>query len=354
MRSVDSFTLLLVAGLLPAQTARPSESVPPTPAQRAARCARELELPEKRRAAIGELLPLGPAAIDALLMQARHPDLAIAHVALQTLAELSHDALPAVPKLQQLAAGKDAHARAAAWALARLPHRGTFLVPSMEEGVVRELDADGKEIWKSGNVGKPWSATRLADDHLLVADIGGGACEYDAAGAKVWESNGKRVYTAERLVDGNTLCTDYGRQMVVEVDARGDEVWSYQVQALFAHRLPHGTTFSGNFNNGSLFELAGNGDVLWKIDGKPNTYAAQLLPDGRVLSQSQNGREAEVRDRSGKQLRTVPTLDNCTGILLLPDGSIQCGQKWVRRCNADGSERWKVAIAGWVGHVTLR
>ena len=346
--------LLVVCTGLPAQVAS-SPQPSPSPAQRATRLARELELPERRHAAIDGLLVIGAPAVDALVAQASHPDLAIAQVALQVLAELGHDGLAAVPKLQQLAGTRDAHARAAGWALARLPHRGTFLVPSMADGVVREFDADGKLIWTSGQVGKPWSATVLASGHLLVADLDGGAREYDASGKMVWEWAGKNVYTAERLIDGNTLCAEFGQKRVVEIDARGEIVWTHgSVLAISARRLPDGTTFLVDYGARRLLEVGRDGGESWSLDSTANVYAAQRLRDGSVLYGGRKAGPATLRDRQGEVLRTVPTREQGSAILLLPDGTIQCGEGYVRRCNADGSERWLVAIGGWVGHVTPR
>jgi hypothetical protein len=343
---------VLSAGLLPGQT-RPEPT--PESEQRAARLARELELRERRTAAVAGLCELGAPALEPLLEQLRHPDPAIARIAAMVLAEFGHDALPIVPKLQQLATSKEASAAIASWVLARLPHRGTFLVPSMEEGVVRELDGDGKEIWKSGPVGKPWSASMLADGHLLVADTTGAAREYDAAGKVVWEWTGETCYTAERLADGNTLLAELGNKRVVEVDPKGEVVWQVeQCSPLFARRLADGSTFYFNYYRGTLHEVDRAGVETWSLDGISRTYCVRRLRDGTLLHRQQDVEKAKQRDRKGVELRTLPTLGAGTDIALLPDGSIQCGQGYVRRCDATGKELWKVAIGGWVGHVTLR
>src|SRR5688572_9406901 len=196
--------VLAVCLLAAAATAQqPVKAAPP--AQQAQRFARELELPEKRTAAVDALLLLGADAVPALLQQAEHPDLATARTALQVLAALSHDGLAAVPKLRELGKGDGAHAQAAAWALARLPHRGTFLVPLMTSGAVVEIDAGGKEIWRSAQVAQPWTASILANGSLLVAEVGGGVREYDADGKRTAEFGTGNTYAAERLIDGNTL-----------------------------------------------------------------------------------------------------------------------------------------------------
>lgn len=354
MRRAAVLGFLLVASALLGQ--RPATDLAkPATAPTPARLTRELELPARRRAAIDGLLRAGAPALEPLLLQARHPDLAVAHVALQVLAALEHDALPAVPKLQQMAVGDTPHARAAAWCLARLPVRGTFLVPSMEEGVVRELDAEGKEIGKIEKVGKVWSATRLASGNLLVADLDHGACEYDKDGKRVWEWQGKVVYTAERLIDGNTLCVEYGANRVVEVDPAGKEVWVHEKSTpMSAARLPFGTTLIGDYGSHSVSEVDRAGAVLWTIADQQSVYSVRWLRDGTVLLRNSNVANAKVQNPQGETLREVKTLEAGSDVVLLPDGSIQTGQHYVRRCAADGSERWQFKVGGWVGRVNLR
>ena len=354
MRRADVLGLLLVGATLPCQvivTDGQGPAAAPTPA----RLTRDLELPERRRAAIDGLLRAGTAAVEPLLVQARHPDLAVAHVALQVLAALEHDALPAVPKLQQMAVGDTPHARAAAWCLARLPVHGTFLVPSMEEGVVRELDAEGKEIWKMEKVGKVWSASRLASGNLLVADLENGACEYDKDGKQVWAWKGRVSYTAERLIDGNTLCVEYSGSRVVEVDPAGKEVWVHEkVTPMSATRLPYGTTLIGDYGNTTVSEVDRAGAMLWSIAEQQGVYSVRWLRDGTVLCRTSHAANARVLNQKGETLREVKTLDAGSDVVLLPDGSIQSGQNYARRCAADGSERWKVTFGGWGGRITLR
>lgn len=311
--------------------------------------ARQLELVAPRQQAVDGLLQIGAPAVPALLAQARHPDLAIARVALQVLAALEHGGLAAVPELEKLAARQDERAQAAAWALARLPRHGTFLVASTDEGVVREFDDTGREVWKREKLGRVWTASLLANGNLLVA--GQDAREYDPAGNVVWQSNG--ACSAERLVGGNTLVTSSGNRDVTEVDG-GEAAWSHATaRVLFATRLPCGTTLMSDLDAGRIFEVARDGQVTWEHDGFATPFVCRRLGDGTTLVLQQM-RHALIVDRSGKQIREIPVEEHVTDLVLLPDGTIECGKGYVRRCDAKGTERWRVSLKGYPGRITLR
>ena len=345
--------LSLLACAAPAQD---RTQPPATPAVASQRFARQLELPERRREAAAALLQLGAASVPALLDEAKHPELGVAYTAFEVLAALEHEGLAAVPTLRERAKGNDVHAKAAAWALARLPHRGTFLVPSMEEGVVREFDAEGKEIWKSPKLGQVWSACILANGNLLAAEIDGGAREYDDKGAVVWEHRMQGVYSAERLIDGNTLLCSYQEQRVLEVDAKGDEVWSQpKTAALHALRLPGGTTLITDCNRGRVFEVARDGRDLWQLEGLRTAYVSHRRRDGTTLVVQQHPGRATLFGKDGKPVAAELALaKEPADVVMLPDGWIECGRLYVRRCDARGKQLWEATTSGWCGRITLR
>ena len=344
--------VILLAGAVDAQVDKPAK--PPAADAAARRFSRELELPARRREAVAELLRLGGPAVRPLLDAARHPDLAVARTAFEVLAALEHEGLAAVPELERLAAGKDERAQAAAWALARLPRRGTFLVAVTHEGVVREFDDTGKEIWKREKIGDAWTASLLANGNLLVAGPDFGAREYDAASNVVWQSEQRTACGAERLVDGSTLVTCSAGNGLSEVDAGNREVWSHaNERVLFATRLPGGTTLMSDLAANRVFEVARDGRVAWERDGFVSPFLCRRVRDGTTLV-LQNSRPALVVDRSGKSVREIPVEASVSDLVLLPDGTVECGKGYVRRCDSKGAERWRVSIKGFPGRITLR
>jgi hypothetical protein len=352
MRTWAPIAMLLAEAVLSAQSS-PKDATSPE-VRTSQQLARQLELPARRGQAVDGLLRIGAPAVPALLAQARHPDLAIARVALQVLAALEHEGLAAVPELEQLAAGEGERAQAAAWALARLPRRGTFLVAVADEGVVREFDDTGVEIWKREKVGDVWTASLLANGNLLVAGQDFGAREYDAESNIVWQSEQRTACGAERLVDGNTLVICAGANGLTEVDAGNKEVWSHaNVPVLFATRLPGGTTLMSDRETHRVFEVARDGQVTWERGDFVLPFLCRRVRDGTTLV-LQNTRPALVVDRSGKQVREIPVEMSVSDLVLLPDGTIECGKGYVRRCDSKGTERWRVPIKGFPGRITLR
>lgn len=261
-----------------------------------------------------------------------------------------------MPALKELAKGKDLHAQAAAWTLARLPHRGTSLVPVMEEGVVLELDGQGKEIWRSPKVGNNvWVASFLANGHLLVAGIDGGAREYDAAGKVVWEFVQDITHTAERLIDGNTLVTSYRKRSVIELDAAGNETWSHQdIAALFATRLASGRTLIGDYQHCRLIEVDRAGALVWQLRDCGVNQSSHRHRDGGTWVVFPQENKVTKFDRDGRRLVELGLEHRSLDVLPLPDGSIQSGSGFVRRCDPRGRERWRVKVDGFAGRITLR
>ena len=352
MRTWAPSVMLLAGAMLSGQS--PQKDAESSEVRTSQQLARQLELAERRPQAADGLLQIGAPAVPALLAQARHPDLAVARVALQVLAALEHEGLAATPELEKLAAGKDERAQAAAWALARLPRHGTFLVACCDEDAAREFDDTGKEIWKREKVGNIWTASLLASGNLLVASQDFGAREYDAASNVVWQSEQKTACGAERLVDGNTLVTCSGDKGLTEVDAANKEVWSHpNTKVLFATRLPGGTTLMSDREANRVFEIACDGQVAWERDGFVLPFLCRRLRDGSTLV-LQNTRPALVVDRSGKQVREIPVEQGVSDLVLLPDGTIECGKGYVRRCDEKGAERWRVPLKGYPGRITLR
>lgn len=352
MRTWAPIAIVLAAAVLSGQSA-PKDAASPE-VRTSQQLARQLELPARRGQAVDGLLRIGAPAVPALLAQAQHPDLAVARVALQVLAALEHEGLAAVPDLEQLAAGEGERAQAAAWALARLPRRGTFLVAVADEGVVREFDDTGKEIWKREKVGDAWTASLLANGNLLVAGHHFGAREYDAASKVVWQSEQSSACGAERLVDGNTLVTCAGANGLTEVDAGNKEVWSHaNVPVLFATRLSGGTTLMSDREANRVFEVARDGQIAWERGDFVLPFLCRRVRDGTTLV-LQNTRPAVIVDRSGKQVREITVEAHVSDLVLLPDGTIECGKGYVRRCDSKGTERWRVSIKGFPGRITLR
>lgn len=137
---------------------------------------------------------------------------------------------------------------------------------------------------------------KLSNGHYLAAQEGDLAVrEYDGDGKVVWEYDaGKRLYSAIRLENGNTLLGMGDGHSVIEVDPTGKTVWSIGENELpgiqlawitMVERLPNGNTFIVNCHAGpenpQLIEVAPDKKVVWKF--KDFERFGNSLPVARVL-----------------------------------------------------------------------
>lgn len=355
-RASGSVAVTVVVALFAAHGVANAQGEEVSGRQRAWKLARELEIPARRAEAAAGLLALGAPAVEPLLAQARHPDLDVARTALQVLADLGPEGLGAVPALEKLAKGEDAHAAAAAWALARLPRHGTFLLSCMNAQQVVEIDGDGKTVWKSPKLGRGWSIEGLASGNLLLAEVDGNVREYDRDGKVVWEyTAAQRPYDAQRLIDGNTLIADFGNREVVEVDPKGEIVWRFEnVTAIAARRLSGGTTLITDYNGERIIEVDRAGEVVWELKGVRHSYGAERLRDGSTLVIQSQDRKVLRFDRDGEQVGELESDLQPSHALALPDGWLVCGQNFLRRMRADGTEVWQTSLEGWCGRIYRR
>ena len=154
-------------------------------------------------------------------------------------------------------------------------------------GRIIEVDAQGtlkKEIVLTLNHKNFHTDTRLArkleNGNYLVAHEGDKVVrEYNAQGTVVWDYLvGTKVYSAQRLADGNTLIGAGDGHRVVEVDQSGKTVWSVEEQDLpgitlawvtMVERLPDGNTFIVNCHAGpenpQLLEVTSAKKVVWSF-----------------------------------------------------------------------------------------
>ncbi|MBI2899553.1 MAG: PQQ-binding-like beta-propeller repeat protein [Planctomycetes bacterium] len=86
---------------------------------------------------------------------------------------------------------------------------------------VVEVDRQGNEVWRAQvDRLRPWRALRLDNGNTLISDYQRGmVIEIDAANREVWKKEGLvRPMAAVRLEDGNTLILEQGANRVVELD----------------------------------------------------------------------------------------------------------------------------------------
>jgi hypothetical protein len=143
-------------------------------------------------------------------------------------------------------------------------HRDTRLVRRLESGnylVCHEADATVREYDPTGKV--VWSYT---------IDLAGRP-ESPGHGP---EGHGTSLYSAYRLPSGNTLIGGGNNNRVIEVNAKGEVVWSVDQKELpgitlawvtMLHPLPNGNVIIGNCHAGpenpQLIEVTRGKEVVW-------------------------------------------------------------------------------------------
>lgn len=160
--------------------------------------------------------------------------------------------------------------------LARKLDNGHYLVCHEGDSTVREYDPVGKVVWS------------------YKLDLGG----RPAAGGH--EGHGTSVYGAVRLPNGNTLIAGGNNNRVLEVNPKGEIVWSVNHDELpgirlhwvtTLHVLPNGNIVIGNAHAGKdnpqLIEVTRDKKVVWTFkDWKTfgNDLVATQIPDLRGVN----------------------------------------------------------------------
>lgn len=180
---------------------------------------------------------------------------------------------------------------------------GSTMIAESGRGRIIEVAADGK-IVKTVPLKRDHPdahrdtrlVRKLANGHYLAAQEGDLAVrEYDPTGNVVWEyATGKRLYSAIRLANGNTLLGLGDGHSVVEVDRAGKTVWSIGEKELpgiqlawitMVERLPNGNTLIVNCHAGpenpQLLEVTPDKKVVWTF--KDFERFGNALPVARVL-----------------------------------------------------------------------
>jgi len=346
--------LLLLAIAVAAQAKAPTSPIE----RRARSLANQLELAERRAAAVEELLSLGADAVPALAARLGDPRPEIVQVVCQVLCALGTTASGALPQLTAAAASRDAAvvrmARMTEFAVRPtgltticdyegsrvvqvgaggaerelvkgvqasdaepLPD-GHLLLTLFQQQRVVELDADGKEVWSFAQLKSPVEATRLLDGNTLIADSGNQRfVEVDAAGRIVWEFKPDARHHCnhvERLPSGNTLVAMYPDQ-VLEVDRAGKVVWELKGLrgVCDADRLPNGNTLICLEEDKVVREVNKKGEVLWELKGVREPNDADRLPNGntlvatgiRVIEFTPDGRQLSVVTGGKRVLEVV-------------------------------------------------
>jgi HEAT repeats/PQQ-like domain len=200
---------------------------------------------------------------------------------------------------------------------------GRTMVILLDTGVIQEMDAKGTVVWQLKDIEFPLDAQYLPGDRVLMAEHGANrVTERDFKGEVKWKKEGVNgPLVAQRLPNGNTfISTD---QQIVEVDPRGEEVFTYRrpLETIRkASRLPNGDLIfvtSGQRLirlNSELKELCS-----FEADVRTNGGRIDVLPNGHTLVPLKDANKVVEYDAEGKQVWEC-TAEEPIAAVRLPNG----------------------------------
>jgi hypothetical protein len=231
---------------------------------------------------------------------------------------------------------------------------GYTLVVLLDLNKVQELDGNKKVRWEMTDLQFPLDVQYLAGDRLLVAEQQGGrVTERTLDGKVVWEHKMPEPIVAQRLPNGNTFIA--GRNGMVELDPKGTEVFSKNMQApneqiMRAHRLPNGDVayVVQHLNVGGAPEyihMDARGKELHRFPVNVATFGGriQVLPNGRVLVPEMYQNRVVEYDTDGKVVWEA-SVDQPIVATRLPNGNTLVTsmiQKKAIELDRDGHPVWE-------------
>jgi HEAT repeat protein len=181
---------------------------------------------------------------------------------------------------------------------------GRLLIPEQGANRVSERDQNGKILWER-HVPSAFYARRLRNGHTLLAGRFQ-VMEIDAQGKEVFTYNrpNETLLAVQRLRDGQTAFVTY-QGAYVRLDARGKEAKSFHVPFPLnlgvqgADVLPGDRMLMTVFQLGKLMEYDAQGKVVWEA-AVPNPGTPTRLRNGHTLLPANGASRLVQLDRDGK------------------------------------------------------
>ncbi|HTF57666.1 MAG TPA: hypothetical protein VK661_10575, partial [Planctomycetota bacterium] len=178
-----------------------------------------------------------------------------------------------------------------------------------DQAGIREIDRDGKEIWRYGEGAvNCTSARKLANGNVLIANLNSqSVLEIRptglAGGQVVWQMDGlPGPADAQRLENGNVLIAECYGNRIAEYDPKDRSLkWSAPLPSnpLAVERLEDGNTLVSQ-NMGLVVEVDAKGGIAVKIPMTGlNEYRGTRTASGTTLIADQRGAQVVEVDRKG-------------------------------------------------------
>jgi hypothetical protein len=169
----------------------------------------------------------------------------------------------------------------------------------------------------------PCGVERLPNGNTLITDagywsgLGSELLEVDSVGRIVWECSPGLIFahSAKVLGNGNILVSDTGKDRVLELDRKGNVVWSSEEWSGGTGRLSDGShlwypndaeeTSEGKIlisdrNNNRMVEVDTDGEIVWLYDKLKHCHDADRLSNGNTMVASSDENKVLEIDPDGK------------------------------------------------------
>lgn len=160
----------------------------------------------------------------------------------------------------------------------------------------------------------------LNGNTLLACGYKNKVIELNPKGDEVWSIDAQGAWSAEKLKNGNVLVACYNQNKIVEFGVNKKEVWSYPCNSpLNARPLKNGNVLISEYSGRRVIEVNRKKEVVWTYDAGASVADAVRMSSGNTLVAAQT-RIVEV-DMKGKVVWEYPT-NQPYGIQALKNGNV--------------------------------
>ena len=171
---------------------------------------------------------------------------------------------------------------------------GNCLVMLYSKGKLREYDEEGNLLKEFSDLPNSISSIqRLENGNTLLASgqSGNQIIEIDPDGNEVWSRKLDGMPTGARLQEnGLIVATLFGERKIVEIDRKGVVQNEFKVKGQpYTVNVTFNDTFLVAFSDGGVAEFTRSGKELLRVKTSTNTYWAEQMEDGSIITADSTG-----------------------------------------------------------------
>ena len=171
---------------------------------------------------------------------------------------------------------------------------GNCLVMLYSEGTLREYDENGKLLKELKNLPRNTSGIhRLENGNTILAcgQSGNKIIEIDGDGKEVWSVKVDGMPTGARLLEsGLIVAAMFDQRKIMVIDRKGVVQNEFNVKGqAYTVNVTANETYLVAFSDGGVAEYTVEGKEIWRAATASNTYWAEKLEDGTVITADSSG-----------------------------------------------------------------